>query len=319
MQLLQKMFKDYKSLTSFALTKGSNNKDGRLSKNFFGEDGKPLKTNKTNVKEKPKWKYSKYPEGSNNKIILKEEGGIQLSLSDSNSNRHCSIKYIDRVRIQKVKQCNIKFNIKVNKPYEMSSKYILILLDYYKQGVHVKNEKITLITSGVAGGETSHNIQIEGLEDTDCTVEYGFFVNKIITTEVEINNVKVVETFLKNNPERMDITDREDSPNYSIDLIAGCEVSYFCEALAKQGWRINHSYALHLAMDPVTELQDQESLFYTTDSQHLLLSQVQILRPLLFKFEQDCFKINEQDQMQAIELLIEGFRDSINRINARKN
>ena len=102
-----------------------------------------------------------------------------------------------------------------------------------------------------------------------------------------------------------------------VSIIAGCELSYFSEILKKSGLDVEHSFENHGGMDPYTELINPSPSVNLENSDYVILSQVQVIRPLITYWELNRGRTSAEYQKSQIEQTIDALNWSISR--ARKS
>ena len=99
-------------------------------------------------------------------------------------------------------------------------------------------------------------------------------------------------------------------------MIAGCETAYVSAYMKQLGFKIFHSFEHHRAMDPYTELMSRQSPYMTSNADIILLSQVQVLRPLITRIERAGGRIERQDMQSWVDATIDALRWSIEELRS---
>ena len=97
-------------------------------------------------------------------------------------------------------------------------------------------------------------------------------------------------------------------------VIAGCELTYFCDFLKVNGGIVHHTFEQNSAMDPYSELINPQCPLWEFKPDHLIVSQVQTIRSLLGKNERERGMWSKVEQLDALKSVSNSLEWSIARI-----
>ena len=97
-------------------------------------------------------------------------------------------------------------------------------------------------------------------------------------------------------------------------VIAGCELTYFCDFLKANGGIVHHTFEQNSAMDPYSELINPQCPLWGFEPDHLIVSQVQTIRSLLGKNERERGTWTKEEQLDALKSVTTSLEWSIARI-----
>ena len=98
--------------------------------------------------------------------------------------------------------------------------------------------------------------------------------------------------------------------------ISGCELTYFLEHLETYGVNVHHTFRAGTSMDPFAEVQDPGSALWSFQPDYLVLSQIQLLKPLFIKIEMNSAAYKRDKQIRDVEIILDGLRQAIDKIRA---
>ena len=97
-------------------------------------------------------------------------------------------------------------------------------------------------------------------------------------------------------------------------VIAGCELTYFCDFLKANGGIVHHTFEQNSAMDPYSELINPQCPVWDYKPDHIIISQVQTIRSLLGKNERERGSWAKSGQMDALQSVASSLEWSIAKI-----
>jgi len=100
-------------------------------------------------------------------------------------------------------------------------------------------------------------------------------------------------------------------------VIAGCELTYFCDFLKVNGGIVHHTFEQNSAMDPYSELMNPQCPIWDYKPDHLIISQVQNIRSLLGKNERERGFWSKDEQMTSLKSIANSLEWSISKIREK--
>ena len=89
--------------------------------------------------------------------------------------------------------------------------------------------------------------------------------------------------------------------------------------MKRSGLIVEHSFENHGGMDPYTELINPNPSVSTGDSDYVILSQVQVIRPLIKYWEKNRGKTSAEEQKNQLQKTIDALDWSIEKIRDSTN
>ncbi|MBX4147494.1 HAD-IIIC family phosphatase [Paenibacillus lautus] len=104
--------------------------------------------------------------------------------------------------------------------------------------------------------------------------------------------------------------------NKNIFIIGGCEFDYIRNHIRKNSSaKIEHTFELKTSMDPYSELNNPDSLFFQKDFDYIFLSQVQLYKNIFVAINNNNQNVNLHEE---IDILMGQLASSIEKINQNK-
>ena len=306
----------------WAMSHGANNEGGRMSKHFFKPGHSPSEDshglNWTYPLEMEKLGY----------FTFQSEDEILFSNEKGDSPRHLAVARVHPIE-EYQGELDLKFkSILINKNDEYQDDVLRLVIKITNSDEEqvlrqdIKPEKLE-------SGEIilDFDDKLELIEKTSGTVSFTLYINQesICQISTKISKIEINGMDILANPlPPFDLVngafvDYSWVKGKEITIISGCELSYVSKFLKRSGMKVNHTYENHGAMDPYTELMNPTPSVDLTDSDYILLSQVQIIRSLITFWERNRGETTPDKQKKQIESTINALDWSINKIREKSN
>lgn len=325
--------KAYETVSAFVARTGGDNSNGRISKSFFPDRKAPVQTQA--APDRTGWS----PARSTNPQVMFEACAANAFIVDTTAadeTRHCNIeRVIDRIP-PGAAYFALSVTVRVERATRLWPKLVAVLkLTATDEATRTDKEAVPLtktvgetsqhrICFAVKPGEEKANVVLH--IPKDCGVRLFFSETDVRFLDAQ---AEPLDENAQARPAQKDLealrpfrlvgtADITPLQGQNIDMIAGCETSYISAYLKELGIGVTHSFEHHRAMDPYTELMPGNSPYLTSDAPHLILSQVQVLRPMITKLERAAGLASRVELEEWIDATIDALRWSITQIRAQR-
>jgi len=321
----KKLPENYKEIHDFVQRTGGSNADGRISKSFFKA---PSSTKVIQKSIKGKYFWEKHTNADLSILDSNKADTLCFDTTMCDGTRHSNYNLSQSVLIEQsnINYVSFKFNLE-----EVKRKFVglVFIVKYVNKEGTERLEKHQLKTTNTIKGSSLHKIQLVS-QVGETSIKLSFHIPKdrgfkgsiqefLLTSE---DNTKITLSEKDNFSRSFALPGTQDLYHTGmpkIDMICGCETSYISEYLKILGFNVSHSFENHRAMDPYTELVSGNSAYLESDAPVTILSQVQVLRPLITKFERAAGGITRADGLDMVNSTIDALRWSINELLSHRN
>ena len=326
----------YDFVRDFAARTGVDNSNGRISKNFFPSSGPAADRAAPSVVTLSGWSAAK----ANNAAVTFEvldAHAFVVDTTNADETRHANFEYAIKRIPEGACFVAISFSVTITAVTRTWPKLVSLVRFVPPEGT-ILADKETVATTRTLEETSEHRVcfQIPAGETSGVV---GLHVPKDSGVRLVFRDVDVTflddagEALVQPDDARMAHADNEQARRYmlpgttdltpirgqKIDMIAGCETSYISFYMKQLGFQTFHSFEHHRAMDPYTELMSGQSPYMTSDAEIVVLSQVQVLRPLITRIERAGGTIDRKDMQSWVDATIDALRWSIEELRRRRD
>ena len=323
----------YESVYEFVARTGGSNIDGRISRSFFPFARAETKHVTPAAAGPSAWGAAK----ANSTAVFFEPMGAHAFAVDTTKageSRHANFEF----RLERIPEdasfVEMSFKVTIAAVTRTWPK-LVALVKLASPGEETRTDKETITTTRTLEETSEHRVcfQIEPSEESgvamlhvlkDSGVRFEFEAVRVAYLDQDGDVLACPDEEGADDADTLPIRDHmlpgtaDLTPirGQKIDMIAGCETSYVSAYMKQLGFKIFHSFEHYRAMDPYTELMSRQSPYMTSNADIILLSQVQVLRPLITRIERAGDTIERQGMQSWVDATIDALRWSIEELRS---